>query len=434
MPALLRRVRRLAAARSRCAGSKAWHFPTLAVHGGEALDPSSKASTPPLVLSTTFAVSEPLSFSANELRASDPWVYTRWANPTVRQLETKLAALEGAPSGEHCVAFGSGMAASVATMLSLLSAGDHVVVSDAQYPGVAEVCRHTLRRFGIAADFVDASEPRNVGAALRKGATKLVWIETPCNPILRLTDIAAVAALAHGAGAELAVDSTFATPCATRPLELGADFCVHSLSKYLCGHGDSIGGAVVGRSAERIGAIRAEGGMHHGGVLAPFNAYLIARGMATLPLRMRAHSENATAVARWLEAHPGVERTNFPFLESHPQHELARRQMAMASGMVSFVLKGGKAAAEQAARRMMEELELVHYAVSLGHQRSLIYLLTTEDLAERPGSSYELVGEQLATYRRWAGDGIFRMSVGLEDSRDVIQDLRRILGPSGLDH
>jgi cystathionine beta-lyase/cystathionine gamma-synthase len=404
---------------------------TVAIHAGEQqLDERTHASAPSLCLSTTFSVQEPLSFSANALAESDPWCYTRWANPTVRQLEHKLAALEGVAAG-NAVAFASGMAASAATLFSLLESGDHCVVSDTQYPGVAELFRDTLPRFGVESTAVNASDPRNVEAAIIPGRTKLVWIETPANPILRLTDISAVADIAHGAGVELVVDSTFATPVITQPIvDHDADFVVHSLSKYLCGHGDAIGGAVVGKSAERVQRLRTEGAIHHGGVLSPFNAFLINRGIATLPMRMHAHSQGATRVAQWLESQVGSSRSlvshvTFPFLKSHPQHALAKRQMKMASGMVSFQVEAGRE--EEVAARFMKELETIHYAVSLGHHRSLVYLLSTVDLAEREGSSYALEGEQLDEYRAYAGNGVFRFSVGLEDPEDLIEDLSRVL-------
>ena len=404
---------------------------TVAIHAGESnLNENTHASAPSLCLSTTFSVKEPLSFSANELQESDPWCYTRWANPTVRQLEHKLAALEGVEPG-NAVAFASGMAASAATMFSLLESGDHCVVSDTQYPGVAELFRDTLPRFGITATAVNSSDLANVVGAIVPGKTKLIWIETPANPILRLTDISEAAVIAHGVGAELVVDSTFATPIITRPIvDHGADFVIHSLSKYLCGHGDAIGGVVVGKSAARMQRLRTEGAIHHGGVLSPFNAFLINRGIATLPMRMKAHSKGATQVAEWLELQVDnknslVSQVTFPFLASHPQHALARRQMKMASGMISFQVDAGRE--EEVASRFMKELQTIHYAVSLGHHRSLIYLLSTLDLAERDGSSYALEGEQLLEYREFAGNGVFRFSVGLEDPEDLIEDLARVL-------
>jgi len=228
---------------------------TQAVHAGEAPDPSTGASSPNLVMSSTFVVHEPVSFSATNIDAETPCLYGRWANPTVRQLEAKLAALEGA---EGCVAFASGMAATTAVLLGTLSAGDHLVVSDANYPGTAELVRDTLPRLGIDVSPVDSSDPARIEAAMGP-QTRLVWVETPANPILRLTDVAAVAEIAHRAGARLAVDSTFATPVATRPIELGADYVVDSLTKYIGGHGDAIGGAVLGSTAGRAHDARARG-------------------------------------------------------------------------------------------------------------------------------------------------------------------------------
>jgi methionine-gamma-lyase len=389
---------------------------TTAIHAGEAPDPVTGASAPNLVMSTTYVLEAPLGFSAHDLGDESPFIYTRWGNPTVRQLEDKLAALEGAEAG---LCFASGMAASAAVLLGGLSAGDHLVVSDTNYAGTAELARQTLPRLGIAVTPVDSSNLAAVEAALRP-ETRLIWIETPANPILRLSDIAALAALAHKAGAKLAVDSTFATPVGTRPLDLGADFVVHALTKYIGGHGDALGGAVLGAKAD-LDALHLEATIHHGGTLSPFNAWLILRGAATLPLRMTAHEAGALEVARFLEAHPKVAKVLYPGLPSHPQHDLAKRQMANFSGMIAFQVKGdGKALAA----RMAEALEIVHYAVSLGHHRSLIYWIGTENVM---ASSFGLEGAQLAAYRAFAGDGVFRLSVGLEDPEDLCRDLDRVL-------
>lgn len=388
---------------------------TRAIHAGEAPDPVTGASAPNLVLSSTFVVDQPLSFSAENMTEDMPYLYSRWANPTVKQLEEKLASLEQA---ESCVTFASGMAATSALLFSTLRQGDHLVVSDTNYPGTAELIRNTLPRFGVEMTVVDSADPAAIEAAMRP-TTRLVWVETPANPILKLTDIKAAAAIAHRHGAALAVDSTFATPIATRPLTFGADYVVHSLTKYIGGHGDALGGAVLG-SRERLAAVRAEGAIHHGGVLSPFNAWLIARGAATLPLRMRAHQENALKVAEFLQARPGVVKVLYPGLASHPQHDLARRQMDNFSGMLAVQVENGKALAA----RMMRELEIIHYAVSLGHHRSLIYWLDTADLVE---SSFRLSGAALERYRSFAGDGVFRLSVGLEDADDLCADLARVL-------
>jgi methionine-gamma-lyase len=251
--------------------------------------------------------------------------------------------------------------------------------------------------------------------------TKLVYIETPCNPLLRLTDIAAVSEIAHNANAWLAVDSTFATPLATRPLSLGADFVIHSLTKYLGGHGDALGGAVLGSAAD-LAPLRKKTSIRLGGTLSPFNAWLIIRGLATFPLRMKAHEENALRTAAFLENHPKITKVIYPGLASHPQNELARRQMHNFSGMITFQTGNGK----ETARRLAERLKIIHYAVSLGHHRSLIFYLHGEDLLK---TSFKLsTPKQLECWKAFVGEGIFRLSVGLEDSADIIADLEQALG------
>ncbi len=395
---------------------------TAAIHAGESPDPTTGASAPNLVMSSTFVTEEPAGFSAHDLDETSGYLYTRWSNPTVARLEAKLCALEGA---ESCLCFGSGMAAATGVLFSLLSSGDHVVMSDTNYAGVAELGHETLPRLGIDVSFVDASDAGNVEAALRP-ETRLIWLETPANPILRLTDLREVAAIASAhPRARIAVDSTFATPVATRPLELGAHYVMHSLTKYIGGHGDAVGGAVLG-AREDIAALRLEAGIHYGGVLSPFNAWLIMRGAITLPLRMKAHEENALAVARFLEDHPQVSRVVYPGLPSHPQHDVARRQMDNFSGMLTFQVDGEKSGSNgaQVAERMARSLRVAHYAVSLGHHRSLVFWMDTASLMD---TSFRLGGAQLESYRRFAGDGIFRMSVGLEDPADLCEDLARVL-------
>jgi methionine-gamma-lyase len=388
---------------------------TLAIHAGEDPDPSTGASAPNLVMSSTFVVDEEISFSANNLDAATPFVYTRWDNPTTQQLEHKLAVLEQA---EACITFASGMAASCAVMLAHLSQGDHLVISNTNYPGTAEFARATLTRLGVEVSPVDTSDLQAIAGALRDN-TRMLWLETPSNPLLRIADIRGAANIVRERDCLLVVDSTFATPLATRPLVLGADLVVHSLTKYIGGHGDAMGGAVCGNQA-LLGPLRGEALVHYGGVISPFNAWLIMRGMATLPLRMRCHQQNALELANYLQSHDEIERVFYPGLESHPQHELARQQMDNFSGMLSFRCRNSQALAQ----RMMQQLEVIHYAVSLGHHRSLVYLMQTEDLI---GSSYRLEGDELDKYRESAGDGLFRFSVGLEDSADLIRDLEQVL-------
>ena len=389
---------------------------TRAVHSGESPDAATGASAPNIVMSSTFVIDEPISFSAQDKPDDAPYVYSRWDNPTVTVLQDKLAALEEA---EACRCFASGMAATSALLLSTLSQGDRLVMSDSNYPGTAELARKTLTRLGVDVILADLSDLEEAARAITAGV-RLVWAETPANPTLRLTDICGVAELAHSVGAEFAVDSTFASPVATRPLKLGADYVVHSLTKYCCGHGDAMGGAVLGRR-DKLRNVESDGQIYMGGVISPFNAWLINRGLATLPMRMQAHQTNAIHVAKYLEGHTKVKRVLYPGLSSHPQFDLAVRQMDNFSGMVSVQIDNGPGLAE----RMMSDLKIFHYAVSLGHHRSLIYWLGTDDLMK---SSYALEGQALDAYRAFAGDGVFRISVGLEDPEDLCDDLAQILG------
>lgn len=391
---------------------------TAAIHAGHPPNPVTGASAPDLVMSTTFVIEPGISFSADDINAETPFVYTRWGNPTVSQLEQKLAVLEGT---EDCVAFASGMAAITALFLHVLKAGDHLLMSDITYAAASELANDRLPHLGIAVTRVDTSDPARVQAALRPN-TRLVYLESPANPLLRLTDIEAVAGMARAVGAAVAVDSTFATPVGMRPAALGADYVIQSLTKYICGHGDAIGGSIAGPRNDLAG-LRSLA-IHLGGVLSPFNAWLIIRGMATLPIRMAAHQEGAFAVARYLEQHPRVTRVVYPGLESHPQHELAARQMQNFSGMVTFQVEDGP----RAAHLLAERLEIMHYAVSLGHPRTLVIYLPTADLMR---TSFKLDPEQEAAYRAYAGDGLFRLSVGLEDPADLIADLEQALAPLG---
>ena len=388
---------------------------TMAVHAGEGPDPITGASAPNIVMSSTFVLDEPAGFSAYDIPEDAPYVYSRWSNPTVRQLEDKLAALEQAPT---CRCFASGMAATAAVLLSVLKTGERLVMSDANYPGTAEFARNNLARMGIEVVTVNFSDLAAVEQAVTR-STSLLWGETPANPTMRITDIQAVADVAHQSGARLAIDSTFATPMATQPISLGADYVIHSLTKYCCGHGDAMGGAVLA-SKENIRSIETDAQIHVGGVISPFNAWLINRGLGTLPLRMQAHEANALAVAQFLESHPQVTKVLYPGLASHPHHELAKRQMKNFSGMLSFQVTDGA----DRVSRMISELQIIHYAVSLGHHRSLICWLGTDDLMT---SSYHLTGDALRAYREFAGDGVFRLSVGLEDPEDLCGDLARAL-------
>lgn len=386
---------------------------TRAVHAGEAPDPATGATTPNIVMSTTYAADPSVQFSIadQEGAISSGFVYTRWGNPTIQQLAKKLAALEGT---RRCVLFGSGMAAISALFLHLLKSGDHVVMSDVTYAGASELANEILPKMGIRIVRVNMSDLKEVEQAILP-ETRLVYLETPCNPICRLTDIKAVSQLAKRVGARVAVDSTFATPLATRPIELGADFVIHSLTKFLGGHGDAIGGAILGPK-EDLMALQQSALVRLGGIISPFNAWLILRGLATFPLRMKAHETNAMAVAQWLEAHPKVKRVIYPGLPSHPQHTLAKTQMANFSGMLSFQMEEG----QQAAKVFADQLKIFHYAVSLGHHKSLLFYMDTASLLQ---SSFWLTTEQEIAYRAFAGEGIFRVSIGIEDAADLCTDL-----------
>ena len=389
---------------------------TKAVHAGEGVDVQTGASAPNLVMSSTFASDDPAGFSIQAFTEDRGYVYTRWGNPTIQMLERKLSMLE---SAEDCIATASGMSATTTLLLGLLKTGDHLVISDVNYAGTAEYVRDTLPKYGITSTRVDSSAPQQVEQAIQEH-TQMVWIETPANPTLKLTDISAIAEICKSHGVALVVDSTFATPIATRPIELGADYVVHSLTKYIGGHGDALGGAILG-SKESIEALRVDAHIHLGGVISPFNAWLIARGAATLPARMQMHASNAQKVAEFLQGHPSVLRVNFPGLSSHPQHELAKRQMSNFSGMLSFQARDG----HRLAPLFAKHLSVFHFAVSLGHHRSLIYWMPTEEVL---GTGLRLDEEQTKSYRDFAGDGLFRISVGLENPDDLCEDLASVLG------
>lgn len=388
---------------------------TLAVHAGEPPDRVTSASSPNLVMSSTFLADPEASFSAEGSHGDDSYFYTRWDNPTVSQLEQKLAALE---ASESAMAFASGMAAITGLFFHCLRPGDHVLLGDVIYAAVSEMAGDLLQELRIEVSRADSSDIDAMCAELRDN-TKLIYIETPCNPILRLTDIAAVADLARSCGARLAVDSTFATPVATQPIKLGADFVVHSLTKYIGGHGDAVGGAIVGAATD-IDEIRRKIGIRMGGVLSPFNAWLILRGAATLPIRMQAHQSSAMAVAQFLEQHPAISKVTYPGLASHPQHELACRQMSNFSGTLTFHVRDDAIQPKSFA----EKLNTIHYAVSLGHHRSLLFYIPTNEILK---TSFELTASQEAKYRQYAGDAIYRLSVGIEDPGDLCTDLDNAL-------
>ncbi len=375
---------------------------TLCIHAGDTQDPATGAVMPPIHTSVTYA--------QEELGRHHGYVYTRAGNPTRDALERCLAELEG---GARSLAFASGMAAT-ATALELLDAGAHVVAPFDGYGGTFRIMSEVRpRSAGLKVSFVDCCDLGAIEQAIRPD-TKMLWLETPTNPLLRIQDLAAAASLARRHGILTVVDNTFATPVLQRPLELGCDIVMHSATKYLGGHSDVLGGFLVTASAElgaRLHALRNVAG----GVAAPFDSYLILRGIKTLALRMERHSANAAAVAGYLAGHPRVRRVYFPGLASHPQHELAKRQMRGFGGMVSFEIDGGA----DAARAFLNRLEVFTLAESLGGVESLAGYPATMSHSAMPAAQRRAAG---------IGEDLVRLSVGIEDAADLVADLEQALG------
>ncbi len=380
---------------------------TLAVHAGERPDPTTGALVPPINLANTFHLGSTEQGARLFSGEKEGFVYSRWGNPTLRTLEARVAALEG---GEAAAGTSSGMAAVFAAVTSVVRAGDHIVSAQAIYPSTYHLYAEDLRSWGIETTFVDATDLENIADAVRPN-TKLIYLETPGNPLLSLVDLAGIAEIARKAGAVSICDNTFATPINQRPRDFGIDIVIHAATKYLGGHGDAVGGMIVGEGdfikRVREGAVR-----YYGTVLSPFNSYLILRGIQTLPLRMRTHNENALRVAGWLEQQPSVERVSYPGLESHPQHALAKRQMHGFGGMISFEVKGGVAAGA----RLMNSLNLCSLATSLGDVRTLI---------SHPASTTHVVVSREQRLLQGVSDGLVRLSVGIEDVDDIIADLEQ---------
>lgn len=382
---------------------------TRAIHAGESPDKATGSVAIPIHMANTFAFPSAEDAAATFADEKPGYVYTRWGNPTQAALERRIAALDG---GEAALATASGMAAISTAIMSAVGQGDHIVATRALYSGTFNLLDKELPRYGITTTFVDASQPANIAAAIQDN-TRIVYLETPGNPTLALNDIAAGAKLARKAGALTFVDNTFATPINQRPLGLGADVVLYSATKYFCGHGDAIGGAIVGSQAfiehARTGILR-----DVGGVISPFNAWLILRGTQTLPLRMERHNATALQVSRFLEEHPAVNWTSYPGLESHPQHELAQRQMQGYGGMVCFEVKGGV----EAGAHLMNHIKLCTLTVSLGDTKTLICHSASTTHSTVPAEA-----------RRAAGitDGLVRLSVGLEAPEDIIADLNQAL-------
>ncbi len=376
-------------------------FETLTVHAGQEPDPLTGAVTVPVYQTSTYrqdGIGRPRGYE-----------YSRTGNPTRAALEKALAALEGA---EYGLAFASGVAATTAVVMSLLKPGDRVVAVEDLYGGTYRLLERYVRPWGVAVDYVPATDTDRWIESLRQ-PTRLVWLESPTNPLLQLADIAAVSSAAHACGAWVAVDNTFASPALQRPLELGADLVVHSTTKYLGGHSDLIGGAVVTRDRVLYERIR-----HYqnaaGAVPGPWDCWLLLRGLRTLSVRMRAHCENARAIAEWLSRHPNVERVYYPGLPDHPQRDLVQRQMSAPGGMVSFDLRGGLEAVEH----MVSRLQVFILGESLGGVESLVCY---------PPKMTHAVFAPSERRRRGLGDGLVRLSVGIEHVEDLIADLEQAL-------
>ncbi|MGV9005157.1 MAG: methionine gamma-lyase [Brevundimonas sp.] len=385
-------------------------FATRAIHFGYEPQDEQGALTPPLHLSSTFAF-ETAEAGGEMFAGTRPGhFYTRVSNPTNELLERRLAALEGAEAG---LAAASGMGAITAVMWTFLSPGDEIITDKTLYGCTFSFLRDGLSRFGITVTHVDLTDPQALVAAIGP-KTRIVYFETPANPNMRLVDIAAIADIARASGARTVVDNTYATPLLTRPIALGADIVVHSATKYLGGHGDLIGGLVAG-TAEDMAQVRVVGIKDMtGAAMSPFNAFLILRGLKTLQLRVERHCRSAMEVARYLEAHPAVSAVHYPGLDSFPQHELARRQMADFGGMIAFELDGGMTAGVT----MMNRLNLIRRAVSLGDAESLV---------EHPASMTHATYSPEERLAHGISDGLVRLSVGLEDVADILADLARAL-------
>ncbi|MGE3108807.1 MAG: PLP-dependent aspartate aminotransferase family protein [Phycisphaerales bacterium] len=380
--------------------ASSYRFDTLAIHAGQESDPLSGAVVTPIYQTTTFA--------QDELAGTPEWCYSRTGNPTRSALEESLAAVEG---GRHGLAFASGLAAANA-VLQTLAAGDHVVASQDLYGGCYRLFTKVFQKFGVQFSLIDSTDPVNVAGALTR-STRLVWLETPSNPLLKVTDLAACARIAKAAGATVLVDNTFATPVFQRPLQLGADIVLHSTTKYIGGHCDVIGGALVTSDENLYQQLKFIQNAT-GGVPGPQDCFLLLRGIKTLALRVARHAENAQKVAEFLDTHAAVERVLFPGLRSHPQHDLAASQSTGFGSIVSVEFKGGI----DFVRALVPKLRLWPLAESLGGIKSLLC---------HPATMTHAAVEPAERARIGIGDGLVRLSVGLEDPADLIEDIDRAI-------
>jgi O-succinylhomoserine sulfhydrylase len=384
-------------------------FDTLAVRAGQQRSPFGEHSEA-LYLTSSFVFASAAQAAARFSGEETGFVYSRFSNPTVAAFQDRLAALEG---GEACVATASGMSAILATAMALMKSGEHVVSSSSIFGATVQLFTSVLAKFGIETTFVDGTDPEAWRAAVRP-TTRLLFLETPSNPLTEVADIAALAAVARDAGAVLAVDNCFCTPALQQPIALGADLVIHSATKYLDGQGRVIGGAVVGRRDLVMDAIfpflRTAGPS-----LSPFNAWVILKGLETLKIRMEAQSERALALARWLESHSAIERVYYPGLPSHPQHALAMRQQRAGGAIVSFDVKGGR----EAAWRVVDATRMISITANLGDTKSTI---------THPATTTHGRISADARARAGIGEGLLRVAVGLESLGDLEADLKRGLG------
>ena len=384
---------------------------TRAIHHGYDPAKNDYALTPPVHLTSTFAFPDAQTGGALFAGEAEGHIYSRISNPTVALLEDRVASLEGAEAG---LATASGMGAISSLMWTMLKPGDEIITDQTLYGCTFAFMRDGLSRFGVKITHIDLRDPANLLDAISE-KTRIVYFETPANPNMRLVDVRAMAGIAHARGALVVVDNTYASPLLTRPISLGADFVVHSATKYLGGHGDLVAGMVLGR-AEAIRDVRMIGVKDMtGSVMSPFNAMLVMRGLKTLQLRMARHCESGQRVAEWLEAQPGVAAVHYPGLPSHPQHELAKRQMDGFGGMIAFELAGGY----EAGIEMMNRLQLIRRAVSLGDAETLI---------QHPASMTHSTYSPEERQAHGISDGLLRLSVGLEDAQDILADLADALG------
>lgn len=385
-------------------------FMTRAVHTGNDIDRETGAIKRPITMANSYEL--PYDPTDMNWSSAEGNLYTRNGGSNQKYLQEKIASLEG---GEDCIVLASGVAALSGLFFALLEKGDHVIFSSVTYIAVYRLLNELLNnKFDVETSLVDTSNPENVRAAIRPN-TKLIHIETPGNPTLTISDIRAIAEIAHENGALLSVDNTFASPFNQRPIELGADFSIESLTKYINGHGDAMGGSITGRK-KYLDIIRAQSQINLGGTISPFNAWLIMRGSVTLPLRMRQHNENALAVAKWLKSLDCVRFVAYPGLESDKGYETAKKQMAPGfGGVLSFGLK----ADHDTHNQFVSHLNVITSAVSLGHDESLIVFLGEDD-------------ERQYLYPDEFSDGFFRFSVGIEDTEDIIGDIRQALEKTGL--